>query len=123
MTKIVCDLAKELCEDRLVLSLEGGYELQSLANSATASIIQLLSNNTIYKHSLNGIKPNLGAIESFRTIVNIQKKYWNLLPTQPNFKFQLPFDWKARDSISTRPKRDKRRPSASSSSTTVVEGY
>lgn len=123
MTKIVCDLAKELCEDRLVLSLEGGYELQSLANSATASIIQLLSNNTIYKHSLNGIKPNLGAIESFRTIVDIQKKYWNLLPTQPNFKFQLPSDWKARDSISTRPKRDKRRPSTSTSSTTAVEGY
>ncbi len=120
MTKIVCDLAKELCQDRLVLSLEGGYELQSLANSATASMIQLLSNNTNYKHSLNGIKPNLGAIESFRTIIDIQKKYWKLTPNN-NFKFQLPFEWKARDSISTRPKRDKRRPSNSSSVT--VEGY
>jgi hypothetical protein len=121
MTKIVCDLAKELCQDRLVLSLEGGYELSSLANSATASIAQLLFNNTTFKHSLNGIKPNLGAIESFRTIVDIQKKYWTKLPTQPNFKFQLPLEWKARDSISTRPKRDIK--TTSSSSITVVEGY
>lgn len=119
MTKIVCDLAKELCQDRLVLSLEGGYELQSLANSATASMVQLLSNNTTYKHSLNGIKPNLGAVESFKTIVDIQKKYWKIQPT--NHKFQLPFEWKARDSISTRPKRDKTRPS--NSSTVTVEGY
>ncbi|KAI8638697.1 hypothetical protein BD408DRAFT_446605 [Parasitella parasitica] len=119
MTKIVCDLAKELCHDRLVLSLEGGYELESLANSATASMAQLLSNNTSFKHSLNGIKPNLGAIESFRTIVDIQKKYWKSLPTQTNFKFQLPYEWKAKDSIMNRPKRDIKKPSSS----LTIEGY
>ncbi|GAN10355.1 hypothetical protein MAM1_0346d09894 [Mucor ambiguus] len=119
MTKIVCDLASELCNDRLILSLEGGYELESLANSATASMAQLLSNDTSFKHSLNGIKPNLGAIESFRTIVEIQKKYWPCLPTQSNFKFQLPYDWKAKDSIMNRPKRDVKKPS----STLIIEGY
>lgn len=119
MTKIVCDLANELCNDRLVLSLEGGYELESLANSATASMAQLLSNNTSFKHSLNGIKPNLGAIESFRTIVDIQRKYWKCLPTQSNYKFQLPYEWKAKDSIMNRPKRDVKKPS----STLIIEGY
>ncbi|KAF1802100.1 hypothetical protein FB192DRAFT_1376261 [Mucor lusitanicus] len=119
MTKIVCDLASELCNGRLILSLEGGYELESLANSATASMAQLLSNDTSFKHSLNGIKPNLGAIESFRTIVDIQKQYWPCLPTQSNFKFQLPYDWKAKDSIMNRPKRDVKKPS----STLIIEGY
>jgi hypothetical protein len=119
MTKIVCDLAKELCNDRLVLSLEGGYELSSLANSAAASIEQLLTNNTTFKHCLTSIKPNLGAVESFQAIVDIQKKYWKSLPEQPNFKFQLPNEWKAKDSISSRPKRD----TSSSSSAAVVEGY
>lgn len=114
MTKIVCDLAQDLCHDRLVLSLEGGYELASLANSATASIEQLLTNNTTLKHCLTSIKPNLGAVESFHTIVEIQKKYWKGLPEQANFKFQLPNEWKAKDSISSRPKRD---------TSTIVEGY
>ncbi|KAI8972642.1 hypothetical protein BDB01DRAFT_809389 [Pilobolus umbonatus] len=122
MTKMVCDLADELCEGRLVLTLEGGYELQSLANCATSSIIQLLSDHEDqieYKHSLHAIKPNLGAIESFKTIVDIQKKHWNL-PDQlssPQCKFQLPVEWKIIDNITNRPKRDKSMKSG------VVEGY
>jgi hypothetical protein len=125
LTRIVRDLAQELCEGRLVLSLEGGYELQPLANSASESISQLLEDEEdedYYAHSLNGIKPNLGAIDSFRNVVNIQKEYWNL-PTKilcPDFRFQLPNEWRALDSISNRPKRDKR---TVIKNPIVVDGY
>ncbi|KAI8889449.1 Arginase/deacetylase [Backusella circina FSU 941] len=125
LTKIVRDLAQELCEGRLVLSLEGGYELQPLANSASESISQLLEDEEdedYYAHSLNGIKPNLGAIDSFRNVVNIQKAYWNL-PSKivcPDFRFQLPNEWRALDSISNRPKRDKR---TVIKNPIVVDGY
>ncbi|KAI8393322.1 uncharacterized protein BYT42DRAFT_550653 [Radiomyces spectabilis] len=126
MTKMVNDLANEICDGRLVLSLEGGYELQPLANSAAASVAQLLPQDLVphmaldYKWSLNAIKPNQSAVQSLRLVADIQKRYWNLPDRMfgPNFRFQLPSEWRARDSISTRPKREKR-----PMKIPIVEGY
>ncbi|KAI7861734.1 hypothetical protein BDF14DRAFT_1876946 [Spinellus fusiger] len=126
MTKIMKDLAEELCDGRLILTLEGGYELQPLANSAAASVAQLLpypidSEGPLeYKHSLNAIKPNQGAVESLSTVAQIQRQFWNLPDYLfvPGFRFQLPVEWRAKDSISTRPRRDKR-----PIKVPIVEGY
>ncbi|KAI9019453.1 hypothetical protein CLU79DRAFT_836759 [Phycomyces nitens] len=126
MTKMVKDLAEELCDGRLVMTLEGGYELQPLANSALASVVQLLPDHIDpdgpleYKHSLNAIKPNQGAVESLNTVIEIQRKFWDLPEYlfQPGFRFHLPVEWRATDSISTRPRRDKR-----PRKVPVVEGY
>ncbi|KAG1221624.1 hypothetical protein G6F35_005862 [Rhizopus arrhizus] len=127
MTKMVKDLADEICDGRLSLTLEGGYELQPLASSCAASVAQLLPHKTLpdqqitsFKHTLNAVKPNLGAVESFAEVANIQKKYWNLPEAvcSPSFKFSLPSDWRATDSISTRPRRDKKPVKLP-----VVEGY
>lgn len=145
MTKMVKDLADEICDGRLSLTLEGkypiyvtndvnsfirflgGYELQPLASSCAASVAQLLPPKTLpdqqitsFKHTLNAVKPNLGAVESFAEVANIQKKYWNLPEAvcSPSFKFSLPSDWRATDSISTRPRRDKKPVKLP-----VVEGY
>lgn len=62
----------------------------------------------------------MGAVESFAQVAFIQKKYWNLSDAicSPSFKFNLPSDWRATDSISTRPKRDKK-----PIKVPVVEGY
>lgn len=142
LTKMVKDLANELCDGRLALTLEGkqnnikshlthiiigGYELQPLASSCAASVAQLLPLNTLpdqqittFKRTLNAVKPNMGAVESFAQVAFIQKKYWNLSDAicSPSFKFNLPSDWRATDSISTRPKRDKK-----PIKVPVVEGY
>jgi len=48
MTKIFMDLAAEYCENKLVMELEGGYNLMALARS----------NNEILQ-TLNGIQPHL----------------------------------------------------------------
>ncbi|KAL0081559.1 hypothetical protein F4703DRAFT_1776490 [Phycomyces blakesleeanus] len=126
MTKMVKELAEELCSGRLVMTLEGGYELQPLANSALASVAQLLPDHIDpdgpleYKHSLNAIKPNQGAVDSLETVIGIQRKFWDLPEYlfQPGFRFHLPVEWRATDSISTRPRRDKR-----PRKVPVVEGY
>ncbi|KAI8061825.1 uncharacterized protein B0P05DRAFT_556791 [Gilbertella persicaria] len=127
MTKMIKDLAEEVCDGRLVLTLEGGYELQPLAATCAASVAQLFQPDTLpdqqiasFKHTLNAIKPNLGAVESFREITLVQQKYWKFSDAMlsPNFRFSLPNDWRATDSISTRPRRDKK-----PIKIPIVEGY
>lgn len=47
MTKILQRLARELCQGRLVFTLEGGYHLQALAASIRATLDVLLDNSEI----------------------------------------------------------------------------
>jgi len=47
MTKIIKELTEELCPHRLVLSLEGGYNLKALATSVRATFDVLLDNPDI----------------------------------------------------------------------------
>ncbi|KAI8099128.1 uncharacterized protein BX664DRAFT_320468 [Halteromyces radiatus] len=127
MTKIIMDLAQELCEGRLVLTLEGGYALQPLAVSAAASVTQLLPSWASsadylhgYKHTLNSIKPNQGCVASLAKCVQVQQAYWQFPDhlMSPDCRFQLPSDWRASEGILTRPKREKR-----PIKMPVVEGY
>lgn len=47
MVKVIKELASELCNGRLVLSLEGGYDLTAQAASVKATFDVLLGNDTI----------------------------------------------------------------------------
>jgi len=47
MVKVIKGLADELCNGRLVLSLEGGYNLRVLAASVKATFDMLLGDTTI----------------------------------------------------------------------------
>ncbi len=42
LTRNICDLADELCEGRVVSTLEGGYDLHALAASAKAHVQELM---------------------------------------------------------------------------------
>ena len=44
IVKIIKDLADELCEGKLVLTLEGGYNLQAIAYAVKATFDVLLGN-------------------------------------------------------------------------------
>ncbi|ORZ23975.1 hypothetical protein BCR42DRAFT_386836 [Absidia repens] len=126
MTKLVMDLAQELCDGKLVLTLEGGYALQPLAVSAAASVAQLLrptsssNNDDDYRHTLNSVKPNQGCVTSLAKCIQIQQSHWqfdaDLL--SPSCRFHLPLHWHASEAILTRPKRDKR-----PIKVPMVEGY
>ncbi len=47
MTRKVMELAEEVCDGRLLLTLEGGYNLQSLANGVLAGLVELLGRTTL----------------------------------------------------------------------------
>lgn len=113
LTKMTKELAEQVCDGRLVLSLEGGYELEPLAKSVAASVAQLLPAPLVpedqleYEESLNTIKPNRGAVDSLKRVANVQRHYWDLPEefTSPEFRFMLPEEWRARDNFATRPRR------------------
>jgi len=126
MTSLVRELADDVSDGRLVLSLEGGYALQPLANSAVATMVQLLPQGTVaadmqYDHTLQSIKPNAAAVASLRRVSAIQSQHWKLDPAllDEDYRFHLPTEWKAQNSISTRPRRDKRQRIAPKG----IEGY
>ncbi|KAG2224058.1 hypothetical protein INT45_004939 [Circinella minor] len=135
MTKMVKELAEELCDGRLALVLEGGYELEPLAESATASIIQLcdIPNKSIssYQGTLTSIKPNRGASTSFHQVIEHQRQHWDLPELPTDFRFLLPQEWKTVNSISSRLPRRQQQQQQSQLYTTatnnnkqpVIHGY
>ncbi|KAI9277149.1 hypothetical protein BDA99DRAFT_409529, partial [Phascolomyces articulosus] len=112
MTKMVKELAEELCDGRLALVLEGGYELEPLANSAAASVIQLsdIPDQSIpsFQGTLTSIKPNRGASASFHQVMECQRAFWDLPELPTDYRFLLPQDWKTINNISSRiPRRQQ----------------
>ena len=73
-----------------------------------------------FEGCLRSIKPNLGAIQSLYTVAEIQRKYWHFSDESldSSFRFLLPQEWRAKDSISIRPKR-----TVKPMKITAVQGY
>eukprot|EP01134_Creolimax_fragrantissima_P001953 CFRG1953T1 len=86
MTQLLMDVM----DGRVLLSLEGGYRLTALSDSATGCMKVLMgekpplmsvSASRSYSLSLN-TKPNIplsNAIKSFDAVVNIHRKYWKCM--------------------------------------------
>ena len=54
LTQLVCDLADELCDGRLVLTLEGGYDVDALTASCLASLRVLTGSTRVEIPSRTG---------------------------------------------------------------------
>ncbi len=52
MTRKVVELADEVCDGRLLLTLEGGYDLQSLANGVLVGLTEMLGRGTLTEEVL-----------------------------------------------------------------------
>jgi acetoin utilization deacetylase AcuC-like enzyme len=80
IVKTAMELANELCEGRLVVTLEGGYSLEALPHC----ILGVLSQLTGVKMQVNDPQPNpderiKGYIEKLlKDVKRIQSNYWNL---------------------------------------------
>jgi len=79
MLQILMHLAAELCSNKLVLALEGGYNLMALRNS----VARILRNLCTYDPDKDSVplQPSLDDMDpSFknrlRDVVSIQQKYW-----------------------------------------------
>lgn len=94
-------LATQFAHGRVILALEGGYELAPLANSATACLEQLLSASQPSPPPLEGmlrtLKPCATAQENLARVWGIQRDYWCCLREGPNpieKGWTLPREWK-----------------------------
>ena len=74
MTEILLRLAKEVCQDRLLLTLEGGYHLEGLRLSVSAVLKELLGESILsLEHQHPDNRPDLPIVEK---IWSIQKHFW-----------------------------------------------
>lgn len=74
MTRILLELAKEVCQGRLLLALEGGYHLEGLNLSVMAVLKELLGETTLCaQDQLPDPRPDLPIVER---VWSIQKNFW-----------------------------------------------
>ena len=97
MTHLVTGLA----HGRVIMVLEGGYELAPLANCATACLDQLLAasrpNQPLMDGILRTLKPCVTAQECLSKVWGVQRDYWRCLREGENpmaKAWSLPRDWK-----------------------------
>lgn len=82
MTRVMRELADDLCDGKLLVTLEGGYNLNGMRDGAMA-VISELSGQEINGFSLSDsnadlmIKTDIECFQLDQALV-IQKKYWNL---------------------------------------------
>ncbi len=53
LTRILLDLAEECCNGRVVLVLEGGYNIQGLTRSVRAVLLELLGETHVTEETLD----------------------------------------------------------------------
>ena len=74
LTRFLLQLAEEVCQGRLLLTLEGGYHLEGLRLSVLAVINELMGNSSLRpeERQPDG-RPNLAVVDK---VWSIQKNYW-----------------------------------------------
>lgn len=74
LTRLLLQLAAEVCQGRLLLSLEGGYHLEGLRLSVLAVIDELMGNSILgpEERQPDG-RPDLAVVDK---VWSIQKNYW-----------------------------------------------
>jgi acetoin utilization deacetylase AcuC-like enzyme len=76
MTKVLVDLAAELCDGRLVLVLEGGYYLQGLADGVLASLHEMAGEGGLTPAMLPALAQAKRPLPSLDAALGAAKKYW-----------------------------------------------
>jgi histone deacetylase 6 len=74
-------LLKGLANGRLVMALEGGYNLKATSISATACMSVLMGEAPA---PLGNAKPSPSAVETVEKVKAVQSKYWRSLSTVPS---------------------------------------
>ncbi|PKC71437.1 histone deacetylase clr3 [Rhizophagus irregularis] len=69
-------MLKTLANGKLILALEGGYNLDSISKSALACVKVLLGEPP---SKLGPINPNQDCLETIHQVIRTQSKYWNCL--------------------------------------------
>jgi acetoin utilization deacetylase AcuC-like enzyme len=82
MTKQIVDLAAEICQGRLFVALEGGYNLRGLRDGVLAVLAELSGNpecpGKVDESALQSIITADREVPVIEQVRNIAKKYWSL---------------------------------------------
>lgn len=82
MTKQVVDLAAEICQGRLLVALEGGYNLRGLRDGVLGVLAELSGNPTcpgkVDESALQAIIESEKDVPVIEQVRNIAKRYWSL---------------------------------------------
>ncbi len=76
MTKAMVDLAAELCDGRLVLALEGGYNLHGLADGVLASLHEMAGQGGLAPEAFTALSQAKRPLASLDAALSVAKKYW-----------------------------------------------
>jgi acetoin utilization deacetylase AcuC-like enzyme len=93
MTRLVLEIADQCCSGRLVLSLEGGYDLQALRNSVKAVLREMAGLTQTDRQEMM-MKADRQKIEKIiRNVIRVYGRYWNVLPKEEQKKARLGEAW------------------------------
>jgi len=76
MSKILTDLAAELCDGRLVLVLEGGYNLQALADGVLASLHEMAGKGGLSPAAFTALVQAKRPLPALDAALDAAKKHW-----------------------------------------------
>lgn len=77
MTRILLNLAERLCGGKILLVLEGGYDLRGLQESVTA-VLKEMSGESILKEGDFRSEQDKIAVPVMKTVIEIQRQFWPL---------------------------------------------
>lgn len=78
MTRALMDIAAEVCQGRVVMSLEGGYDLTGLADGAMAVINELSGASILNQDDLDAFTTNNNPLPALEEAQRIAKNHWTL---------------------------------------------
>jgi len=76
MARVMVDLATELCEGRLVLALEGGYNLQGLTDGVLASLHEMAGEGGLPPATFTALAQKKRPLPALDAALAVAKKYW-----------------------------------------------
>jgi len=80
MTALLMEMAAELCDERLILVLEGGYNPQALRDSVEMVLWELMGSSMINKEEMQLVEDAQyrEIAETLERVKEVQRRYWDL---------------------------------------------
>jgi len=80
MTALLMEMAAELCDERLILVLEGGYNPQALRDSVEMVLWELMGSSMINKEEMHQVEDAQyrEIAETLERVKEVQRRYWDL---------------------------------------------
>lgn len=76
MTKVLRDLAAEICDGRLILVLEGGYNLEGLKDGILKCLAELAGRNGLKPETINLLQNSSVPLTALEGATEAAKNYW-----------------------------------------------